>query len=182
MDSQKAVPSKTVIPRKISQITTSQNVENQLRPTLRRCRQYQGSLHGTKLAGRDSQAPYLPEPIFCCLSPNFPSVSSICWQVSILHQELEGGSSIQGYKMTFSSTPHHERISKAVVSREEGLLITEEVQSLKKRVIFQVKDQSLDTRTFYSTLFIVLKKGGERHPIIHLKPLNRFIPHIHLKM
>jgi len=84
--------------------------------------------------------------------------------------------------MTFSSTPHQERISKLVESREEGLFITEEVQSLKKRVIFQVKDQSFDTRTFYSTLFIVLKKGGERHPIIHLKPLNRFIPHVHFKM
>ena len=123
MDSQKAVLSKTVIPRKISQITTSQNVENQLCPTLRSCGQYQKSLYGTQLARRDSQAPYLLEPIFCCLSPNFPSVSSICWQVSILHQELEGARSIQGYKMTFSSTPHHERISKAVVSREEGLLI-----------------------------------------------------------
>ena len=91
--SQDSVPSKKVIPRRISQTTTSHNIENQLRPTLRRCGQYQRSLLDTKLAGRDSQAPYLPEPIFCSFPPNFPTVSSIGWQASIFHQELAGAHS-----------------------------------------------------------------------------------------
>ena len=65
----------------------------------------------------------------------------------------------------------------------EGLFITEEVQSLlKKGVIVQVKDQSLDSKMLYSNLFTVPKKGGERRPIINLKALSRFIPHVHFKM
>jgi len=50
------------------------------------------------------------------------------------------------------------------------IFITEEVQSLfKKGVIVQVKDQSLDSKRFYSTLSTVPKKGGKRRPIINLK-------------
>jgi len=158
MDSQKTKiqsPAKKVIPRRISQTTTSQNIENQLRPTLRRCGQYQRSLLDTKVAGRDSQAPYLPEPIFCSFPSNFPTISSIGWQASIFHQELEGAHSGP------LGVVHHPGVH---------IFITEEVQSLfKKGVIVQVKDQSLDSKRFYSTLSTVPKKGGKRRPIINLK-------------
>jgi len=159
MDSQKTKiqsPAKKVIPRRISQTTTSQNIENQLCTTLRRCGQYQQSLHDTKLAGGDSQAPYHPEPVFCSLSTNFPTVSSI-WLAGFNSSSRIGGSSL--------SRPlgvvHHPGVH---------IFITEEVQSLfKKGVIVQVKDQSLDSKRFYSTLSTVPKKGGKRRPIINLK-------------
>jgi len=178
-----------VIPRKISQITTSQNVENQLRPT-------------SECVGNISNLCMAPSWLEGTVRPHtFQSPSSVAFLPISLPSPLLAGrlqffiknwkeltqdpwvlSIIKGYKMTFSSTPHQERISKLVVSREEGLFITEEVQSLKKGVVFKVKDPSLDTRSFYSTLFIVFKKGGERRPIIHLKALNRFIPHVHFMM
>ena len=175
-----------VIPRKISQITTSQNVENQLRPTSGNISDLcmaPSWLEGTVRPHTFQSPPSvaflpisLPSPLLAgrlqFFIKNWRELTQDPWVLSI----------IKGYKMTFSSTPHQERISKLVVSREEGLFITEEVQSLKKGVVFKVKDPSLDTRSFYSTLFIVFKKGGERCPIIHLKALNRFIPHVHFMM
>jgi len=86
-----------------------------------------------------------------------------------------------GYKMTFSSTRHQERIPKAVVSREGGLFTYHRGDSIspprKGQLSNQVKDQSLTPRGFTFP-----KKGGEHCPIINLKASNRFIPHVHFKV
>ena len=66
------------------------------------------------------------------------------------------------------------------MSKEEEDFITEEVQSLlEKGAIIGAQQNPLN---YYSTIFTVPKRGGERRPIINLRNLNTFIPHTHFKM
>ena len=66
------------------------------------------------------------------------------------------------------------------MSKEEEIFISQEIQSLLDKGA--IIPASYHPENFFSTIFTVPKKGGERRPIINLKGLNRFIPHIHFKM
>ena len=73
--------------------------------------------------------------------------------------------------------PHLRRIT--VVNKEEDAFISEEVQSLLvKGAIVQATSEH---KRFFSNIFTIPKKGGERHPIINLKSLNKFVHHVHFK-
>ena len=66
------------------------------------------------------------------------------------------------------------------MSKEEDISISQEIQSLLDKGA--ITSAPYHPENFFSTIFTVPKKGGEHRPIINLKVLNRFIPHIHFKM
>ena len=59
-------------------------------------------------------------------------------------------------------------------SSELHLLIQEEVKALLGKGAVQVGNPVPQER-FYSTLILVLKKGGQMRPVINLKRLNKWV-------
>ena len=67
-------------------------------------------------------------------------------------------------------------------SAEQSSLIPVEVNMLlEKGAITSVKNPS-DHNSFYSTLFLVPKKGGQMKPVINLMKLNEWVEPQHIKM
>ena len=97
-----------------------------------------------------------------------------------LTQDLWVLNTIQGYKIPFSMDPYQKGIPESVVSKEEDVYISQEIQSLLDKGA--VIPAPYHPGNFFSTVFTVPKRGGERRPIINLKCLNRFVPHVHFKM
>ena len=57
--------------------------------------------------------------------------------------------------------------------------ISQEIQSLLDKGA--ITSATSHSKNCFSTIFTVPKKGGELHPMMNLKGLNRFIPHVHFK-
>ena len=66
------------------------------------------------------------------------------------------------------------------MSREEKKLVGTEVQELLRKGAITLSGGSKDQ--FVSKIFMGAKKDGHFRPIINLKQLNQFIPHLHFKM
>lgn len=66
-------------------------------------------------------------------------------------------------------------------SAEQNLLMQAEVRALVENGAVQVCNPQLQG-TFYSTLFLVPKKGGQMRPVINLKKLNEWVAPQHFKM
>ena len=67
-------------------------------------------------------------------------------------------------------------------SVEQSLLIQEEVSTLiENGAVTQVHNPQ-PQGSFYSTLFLVPKKGGQMSPVINLKKLNEWVTSQHFKM
>ena len=87
-----------------------------------------------------------------------------------------------GYQLELLSIPRQSHPPVTVVAREKMALIDKEVEKLRQKgAVVQV--QSKQDKGFFSTLFLVPKKvSGEMKPVVNLRPLNRFLPHVHFKM
>ena len=90
---------------------------------------------------------------------------------------------VQGFQIPFSSLPSQEcRPNPPISSAEQSSLILAEVNMLlEKGAITSVRSPS-DLKSFYSTLFLVPKKGGHMRPVINLKKLNEWVKPQHFKM
>ena len=185
-------------PREIRGSLTLQKTKDGLRPTLRRYGQYKQSLNQQSSTGNYAQSSSrlgkgntkasklthtLLSPISTHLNPT-PGSSGQTTPVCRELEEITQGSwvlnTIQGYKISFSMDPYQRGIPESVVSKEEDVFISQEIQSLLEKGA--ITSAPYHPKNFFSTIFTVPKKGGERRPIINLKGLNRFIPHIHFKM
>ena len=90
---------------------------------------------------------------------------------------------VKGFQIPFITQPIQEhRPNPAVYSAEQSLLMQEEVSTLlEKGAVIRV-DNPQPQGNFYSTLFLVPKKGGQMRPVINLKNLNEWVAPQHFKM
>ena len=90
---------------------------------------------------------------------------------------------IQGYRIEFLNHPtqtHPPRMG--VTSSQEQVLVLEEIHTMLEKGAIVELPKSEQGKGFYSTLFLIPKKGGGMRPVIDLKCLNEFIPAHHFKM
>ena len=66
------------------------------------------------------------------------------------------------------------------MSKDEDIFISQEIQSLLDEDA--ITSAPSHSENYFSTIFTVPKKGGQCCPIINLKCLNWFIPHVHFIM
>ena len=89
---------------------------------------------------------------------------------------------VKGFQVPFVGHPVQEhRPNAPIYSTELNLLIQEEVKALLGKGAVQVCSP-LPQESFYSTLFLVPKKGGQLRPVINLKKLNEWVAPQHFKM
>ena len=88
---------------------------------------------------------------------------------------------VAGYRIPFTHNPRQSSRPPSHTSSEEISFIEDEIQSILQ--VGAIKElQTTPQEAFFSTIFTVPKKGGGRRPIINLKYLNKFLPHLHFKM
>jgi len=90
---------------------------------------------------------------------------------------------VQGFRIPFLNPPVQEQQPNPPISSEEqSFLIQKEVCTLlEKGAVTKVPDPQ-PQESFYSTLFLVPKKGGQMRPVINLKRLNEWVEPQHFKM
>ena len=89
---------------------------------------------------------------------------------------------VKGFQIPFVGHPVQEcRPNAPIYSTELNLLIQEEVKALLGKGAVQACSP-LPQESFYSTLFLVPKKGGQMRPVINLKKLNEWVASQHFKM
>ena len=82
---------------------------------------------------------------------------------------------VKGFQIPFVGHPVQEcRPNAPIYSSELHLLIKEEVKALLGKGAVQVCNP-VPQESFYSTLFLVPKKGGQMRPVINLKRLNKWV-------
>ena len=90
---------------------------------------------------------------------------------------------VKGYKIELLDSPFQPRIPQpSSLSQEQTSLVTKEISNmLDKGAIVEV---TFNPRVgFYSTLFLVEKKGGTgQRPVINLSKFNNFVEYNHFKM
>ena len=103
------------------------------------------------------------------------------WEVLTTDKWVLG--TVKGFQIPFTNQPAQVHWpNPAVCSAEQSCLIQEEVGTLvEKGAITQVHDPQ-PQGCFYSTLFLVPKKGGQMRPVINLKKLNEWVVPQHFKM
>lgn len=103
------------------------------------------------------------------------------WEVLTTDKWVLG--TVKGFQIPFTNQPAQVHWpNPAVCSAEQSRLIQEEVGTLvEKGAITQVHDPQ-PQGCFYSTLFLVPKKGGQMRPVINLKKLNEWVVPQHFKM
>ena len=73
-------------------------------------------------------------------------------------------------------------VRETIVPKHQEISIAKEINSLlRKNAIEKVQKRDVMTG-FYSTLFLVPKNNGEMHPVINLRPLNKYLVKKHFKM
>ena len=88
-----------------------------------------------------------------------------------------------GYHLELVVTPTQSHQPVTVVSKDHEPLIEEEVVKLQQKGAIMPVPAASKCEGFYSTLFLVPKKeAGQMRSVVNLRPLNRFLPHIHFKM
>ena len=90
---------------------------------------------------------------------------------------------VKGFKIPFISQPAQDHWpNPAMYSAEQSMLIQEEVSTLvEKGAVTQIHNPQ-PQGGFYSTLFLVPKKGGQMRPVINFKKLNEWVTPQHFKM
>ena len=90
---------------------------------------------------------------------------------------------IQGFQIPFSSLPSQERLPNLPISsaKQSFLILAGVNMLLEKGAITSVRGLS-GLKSFYSTLFLVPKKGGQMRPVINLKKLNEWVEPLYFKM
>ena len=89
---------------------------------------------------------------------------------------------VKGFQIPFVGHPVQGcRPNAPIHSSELHLLIQEEMKALLGKGAIQVCNP-IPRESFYSTLFLVPKKGGQMRPVINLKRLNEWITPQHFKM
>jgi len=90
---------------------------------------------------------------------------------------------VKGFQIPFSSQPVQERRPNSPISSvEQSSLIQEEVKALLEKGAIVPVHSCYPPKGFYSTLFLVPKKGGQMRPVINLKRLNEWVEPQHFKM
>ena len=87
----------------------------------------------------------------------------------------------QGLKDVMSNPTKTTPPREGVTSQEESLVMEEVQAMLKKGEVVEIPKQERG-KGFYSSIFLVLKKGRGMKPVIILKALNEFIPFAHFKI
>ena len=89
---------------------------------------------------------------------------------------------VKGFQIPFVGHPVQGcRPNAPIYSTEQHLLIQEEVKALLGKGAVQVCNP-VPQESFYSTLFLVPKKGGKIRPVINLKRLNEWVTPLHFKI
>ena len=90
---------------------------------------------------------------------------------------------VQGLRIPFVNLPVQVNCpNPPMYSKEQSLLLQEEVGALlEKGAVVKVLNPQHQER-FYSTLFLVPRKGGQMRPVINLKRLNEWVEPQHFKM
>ena len=119
--------------------------------------------------------------------------TAVTWcgqEVKSLYQQLESDNNRQmgsglypGFQIPFSSLPSQEPWpNPPISSAEQSSLILVEVNMLLEKVAITSVRSPSGLKSFYSTLFLVPKKGGQMRPVINLKKLNEWVKPQHFKM
>lgn len=87
---------------------------------------------------------------------------------------------VKGFQIDFHSTPVQSCPPVTRASFSETQLIDAEVQELLKKGAIQ--EVSPSDQAFYNGLFLVPKKEGTYPPVIELRSLKRFVPHVHFQI
>ena len=89
---------------------------------------------------------------------------------------------VSGYRIELLRSPQQTHCPVTVVTKDQEPLIEEEVVKLRQKgAIISVTTEDSQRAGFCSTIFLVPKKeSGQMRPVVNLKPLNRFLPRIHL--
>jgi hypothetical protein len=89
----------------------------------------------------------------------------------------------QGYSLEFIRVPEFSGVRPTPLNKGPGKgVLLEEVQSLLKKQAIEPVPIDQEEDGFYSTLFLVPKKGKGLRSILNLKPLNRFLVKLSFKM
>ena len=90
---------------------------------------------------------------------------------------------IQGFRIPFLNPPVQvHQPNPPTSSEEQSLLIQEEVSTLQEKGAVISIPNPQPEGSFYSTLFLIPKKGGQMRPVINLKRLNEWVKPQHFKM
>ena len=89
---------------------------------------------------------------------------------------------VRGYQIDFLSEPAQcWRPHSPQFNLSQAWLIQQEVEELQNKGVV-IKLSPSAEEGFFSTLFLVLKKGGGQRPVVNLKALNKFVQMTHFKM
>ena len=117
------------------------------------------------------------------------AVPSSGWEVESLPEQLGsvnnrqmGDRHSEGLSNSFCQSPSAGKPAKpSYILHRVDLLIQEEVKALLAKGAIQACGPQ-PQESFYSTLFLVPKKGGQMRPVINLKKLNEWVAPQHFKM
>ena len=109
-------------------------------------------------------------------------VESLLTQLGSANHRQMGDRDSQRFSNSFCGPPSTGMRAKCpIYSLELHLLIQEEVKALLGKGAVQVCNP-VPQESFYSTLFLVAKKGGQMRPVINLKRINEWVTPQHFKM
>jgi len=108
------------------------------------------------------------------VKPQTAQLSPSGYEVNILPKQLEGVNNRPMGSRNGNGFPNplYQPANPPISTKEQGSLIQEEVKVLLEKGAIVPVHSCRPQKSFYSTLFLVPKKGGQMRPVINLKRLN----------